>query len=139
VANPLSWLDPFGLEGESPGPTPIPKVDNTRLQNFIDRLYKGVGNPNQIGDGTAMAAASREAAGGAQVESRDHVTKLNEVLRGIDNTLNADEIKVKSKKIPNPKTEHDLAVASGLKRAINDALGGRYKGYQNYPELNCPK
>jgi RHS repeat-associated protein len=139
VPNPLSWLDPFGLEDETPGQTPIPKVDNARLQNFIDRLYKGIGSPNQIGDGTAMAAANHEATGGAQVEGSDHVVKLNEVLRGIDNTLNADQLKIKSKWTPNPKTPHDIAVANGLKRAINDALAGQYEGYQNYPELNCPK
>lgn len=140
VANPLNWLDPLGLEGEMPGPTPIPKVDNAKLQNIINGLYKGVGNDPQIGDGSAMAAASHEVNGGAPVEMRDHAFKINELLNGINKTVNDDEIRIKGgKKIPNPKTPHDLAVADGLKRAINDALAGRYEGYQNYPELDCPK
>jgi len=144
VANPLSWLDPLGLTGTTPGTTPgpiqVPKADNQRLQNFIDALYRGIGNPNQIGDGTAFASASAEVNGEPQVENRNHPGKLKEVLSGIDNTLNADEIRVKGgKKVPNPKTDHDLAVAKGLKDAINDALKGSYKDHGDYPELNCPK
>jgi hypothetical protein len=41
-------------------------VDNAKLQNIINGLYRRVGNETLIGDGSAMAAASREVKSGAQ-------------------------------------------------------------------------
>ncbi|HEV2636324.1 MAG TPA: RHS repeat-associated core domain-containing protein [Actinocrinis sp.] len=141
VANPVYWRDPLGLAPAAGNPAPVPQVDNPRLQNIIDRLYKGVGNPQRIGDGTAMAATNHEVLGGNLVEARDHITKTSELSRAIENTLAADEIRVKGgKKIPNPKTPRDTEVANDLRTAIDDAQNGRYQGYQNYPGLavDCP-
>ncbi|MBR7839054.1 RHS repeat protein [Actinospica durhamensis] len=141
VYNPLSWLDPLGLTGDDVR-APIPQVDNPRLQNIINSLHhsKTRDATQLVGDGSALAAASHEASGGAQVDGRNHITKIKDAINAINRVLNEDTTKPRGRaEIPNPKTPHDLAVAEGYKRAMNDALAGKYQGYKNYPELDCPK
>ncbi|MCA2217641.1 polymorphic toxin-type HINT domain-containing protein [Jidongwangia harbinensis] len=108
------------------GPATPPTVSDQRLQNFIRALYKGVGNPNLVGDGTAMSAASSEVSGGGPVEGRNHVNSTTQYRSGLRNWL-----------ANNPNaSEADRRVAQGLISSIDDALNGSYRGAANYPGLD---
>lgn len=120
------------------GPATAPKVDNQDLQNIINSMYKGVGNPNRVGDGSAMAAANAEALGSEAVEGKDHVEKAKQMRAALNNFLTKDEKRLKGgKKVPVVRTEKDIQIARTLMQAIDDAVAGTYKGSKNYPGLDC--
>lgn len=52
-----------------------PTANSSKLQNFIDSLYKGQGNPNQIGNGTTMDSIRYELESGNPVEGKFHLKK----------------------------------------------------------------
>jgi len=56
-----------------------PKVDSPKLQNLINSLYKGQGNPNQIGNGTTMDAIRYEFSTGNLVEGKSQSNNANGV------------------------------------------------------------
>ncbi|MFD7442914.1 polymorphic toxin-type HINT domain-containing protein [Streptomyces sp. NPDC059909] len=116
-----------------------PTAEHRKLQNIINTLYKGVGSPDQIGDGSAMAAADYEAKGGPKVEGRDHVQKAKEMRDSLKNFLTDTEWKPRKggRKEPLIRTPEDERLARTLIKALDDAIEGKYKGYKNYPGLDC--
>ena len=119
----MSGTTPVLVHNEDPAVPPT--VSDRKLQNFVNGLYKGVGNPNLVGDGTAMGAANSEANGGGAVEGRNHVTSTSQYRSGLNNWL-----------VNNPNASaHDSQVAQSLIDAINDAHSGAYKGATGYRGL----
>ncbi|WP_433327510.1 hypothetical protein [Spirillospora sp. CA-294931] len=117
---------------------PTPKVDSERLQRTVNALYHGVGNPNQIGDGSAMAAANHEALGGPNVEGKSHITSTTQLKASLEKFLRENETRLKGgRKVPNVKSARDIEVAKSLIQAIDDALAGKYKGFKEYGGLGC--
>ncbi|MEY9947913.1 hypothetical protein [Kitasatospora sp. GAS1066B] len=118
---------------------PIPQVDNPDLQNIIKALYHGVDQPGskQIGDGSAFAAASHEANGGPLVNGKQHALNSVPQLRSaLARWLTTDSVKKPGqKRVPVVKSARDVKVANTLLKAADDALAGKYNGYQNYPGL----
>ena len=107
------------------GPATPPAATDQKLQNFIRGLYKGVGNPNLVGDGTAMSAAASEVSGGAPVEGRNHVRSTTQYRAGLNNWLANN---------PNASAA-DRQVAQSLIQSIDDAHAGNYRGAAHYPGL----
>lgn len=62
-----------------------PKANSSKLQNFINSLYKGQGNPNQIGNGTTMDSIRYELETGNPVEGKFHSQKGQEFINGNKN------------------------------------------------------
>jgi hypothetical protein len=61
----------------------IPSSSDTKLQNYIDQLYKHANKPGTVGNGTTMDAIPGEiAAGGGR-----HIQKGEEIARGLRNWL----------------------------------------------------
>ncbi|NYE35620.1 hypothetical protein F4692_000724 [Nocardioides cavernae] len=66
---------------------PKPDVDDPKLSNYVDQLFKGVSQPNRTGDGTTMDAIRHEIASGDLVHGKDHVRKGRDILRGLERWL----------------------------------------------------
>ena len=64
-----------------------PSVEDPKLKNLVNQLFKGVDNPGRIGDGTTMAAIRHELATGDTVHHRRHIVKGQETVRGLENWL----------------------------------------------------
>ena len=74
-------LDPMGDDGCPPFDAACKLgVQNTKLRNIINNLYKHWGKPDQIGDGTTFA------------DPANHVEKLQNEYRGLTNLLNRGEL-----------------------------------------------
>lgn len=127
------------LVHNSDGPASIPQVDNQGLQNIVNSLYKGIGNERLVGDGSAMAAASAEVNGHAEVEGRNHGASTTQYRNALNKFLTEDTKRAKGgKRVPIVKSAKDIQVAKSLVSAIDDALAGKYTGASNYPGLgNC--
>ncbi len=99
-------------------PASAPNVEDLRLQQIMDTLYKGgydhtgTPNPNRIGDGSAMDAARNEQFTGRETENAAHTTKVREQLTRLNKWLNA-----------NPNPSPDRIAALRLKKEI-ESLGG---------------
>ncbi len=66
---------------------PKPDVSDSKLQNYVNDLFKGVTHPNRVGDGTTMDAIRHELATGLSVQNRRHIIKGQEILRGLEKWL----------------------------------------------------
>ncbi|WP_299925952.1 hypothetical protein [uncultured Nocardioides sp.] len=77
---------PGGWVPRRPG-RPKPEVDDPKLSNYVDQLFKGVRQPNRSGDGTTMDAIRHELASGDLVHGKDHVRKGQDILRGLERWL----------------------------------------------------
>lgn len=116
--------------------SPIPSVDNEKLQSIVTALFHGVGNPNQVGDGSAMASASSETLGGALVENRDLILSTTQWRNSLVNFLTNESRRLRSgKKVPIVRSARDIQVATSLISAIDDAHAGKYEGLSNYDGL----
>lgn len=82
VKHPLGW----GGRARTPGRSK-PEVEDQKLGNYVDQLFKGVVQPNRTGDGTTMDAIRHEVANGDLVHGKDHVRKGRDILRGLDRWL----------------------------------------------------
>ncbi|NPC40991.1 hypothetical protein [Nocardioides sp. zg-1230] len=80
IKHPGGWLP------RRPG-RPRPEVDDPKLSNYVDQLFKGVKQPNRSGDGTTMDAIRHELASGDLVHGKDHVRKGHDILRGLERWL----------------------------------------------------
>lgn len=69
-----------------------PTAENSQLQNIIDKLYKGQGNPNQIGNGTTMDAVKFELETGQLVEGRLHSQKAAELMQALKKLVVSGEL-----------------------------------------------
>lgn len=130
-------LESQDVESE-PQATP-PEVDHWKLGNVVGALYHGVagvGAPERVGDGSAMAAASDQVRTGELVYDQDHLVSTAQIRTALERFLVAETYKLKSgKKVVVVRTELDILVATSLIAAINDAHRGEYRGFSNYPGL----
>lgn len=84
--------------------TPVPSSGNRCLRSLINALHKGIGNPNQVGDGTVISAANREVLGSDMVEGRNHVTSTTQYKASLVKFLAEEETRLKGgKRVPNVK------------------------------------
>jgi hypothetical protein len=87
-------------------------VSDSKLQNYVDNLYKGVGNQNRVGNGTTADAVRYERMTGQPVGGRFHTTKAQETANGLTKWL-----------ANNPKASYsDRLVAQSLLDDLLDAL-----------------
>lgn len=82
MKNPLSWGGASGVPGR-----PKPDVQDTKLQNYVNNLFKGASSSTRVGDGTTMDAIRSELATGVPTHGRMHITKGRETLRGLEKWL----------------------------------------------------
>jgi hypothetical protein len=71
----------------SPDPAAKPEVEDQKLNNILNNLYKGVDNPNRTGDGTTADAVRHERATGEDVGGRNHTIKAQESVQALNNWL----------------------------------------------------
>lgn len=64
-----------------------PEVEDAKLNNYVNDLFKGVDNPHRFGDGTTMDAIRHELRTGETVHNRRHVVKGENILRGLERWL----------------------------------------------------
>lgn len=57
----------------------VPSPTDTKLQNYVNQLFKHANQPGRIGDGTTMAALPSELAAGAG----PHIQKATEIRNGL--------------------------------------------------------
>ncbi|WP_327118882.1 hypothetical protein OHB12_11725 [Nocardia sp. NBC_01730] len=109
--------DPAGPPpGAAPKPPAVkPTVNDPKLQNILDDLYKGSNNPNRIGDGTTADAVRNELKTLEPTEGRWHLQKAMETQRGLAKWL-------MNKANTDPA---DRAVAIRELQNLMDALAGR--------------
>ena len=89
-----------------------PRVEDPKLKNYIDNLFKGTTNPRRVGDGTTMDAIRAEVASGLPTHNKMHITKGQETLRGLENWLRR-----------NPEASaSDRGVAQSMVNELKDAL-----------------
>ena len=118
------------------GGTIIPQVDDPALQNSINALFHGLGNPDQVGDGSALAAANQQALDGELLHGQDHLRSTTQIRSALNNWLTKD-IRLKGgRMVPRVRSEGDVKVANSLIQAIDDAQAGKYGGLSNYG-LGC--
>lgn len=91
-----------------------PTANSSKLQNFINSLYKGQGNPNQIGNGTTMDSIRYEVETGNPVEGKFHSQKGQEFMNGINKLINSGSLDA-----------HDEAIARAIVEDIANALAGK--------------
>ncbi|MCZ3376270.1 hemagglutinin repeat-containing protein [Rhizobium sp. AG207R] len=92
-----------------------PQVVDPKLENLVDNVYKGVTNPNRVGDGTLGDAVRYELASGEQVHGRSHVIKAQETIKGLENWI---------KNTPNALAV-DREIALDIIGDLQNALKGR--------------
>jgi hypothetical protein len=91
---------------------PLPRVEDAKLKNYVDHLFKGTVNEKRIGDGTTMDAIRSEIATGLDTHGKLHTTKGSQILRGLEKWL---------RQHPEASSDRDLAqsLADELKDALN--------------------
>jgi len=90
-----------------------PTVENKKLNNIINDIYKGQNSADPIGNGTTMDAVRYEKKTGLCVGGRNHTTKAQRLIKGINNVLLTKDILSK-----------DVATAIALRDDLQDALNG---------------
>lgn len=91
-----------------------PTTHSQKPQNFIDSLYKGQGNPNQIGNGTTMDSIRYELETGNPVEGKFHSLKGQQFMNGLNKLANSGNL-----------DDHDLAIVKALVNDLVNALAGK--------------
>ncbi len=106
--------------GPPPGVTPKPPavkptVNDPKLQNILNDMYRGANNTNRVGDGTTADAVRNELATLEPTEGKWHLTKAVDYQRGLAKWL-------MDKNNIDPT---DRAVAIRELQNLMDALAGR--------------
>lgn len=105
---PISTAD----RGTAGPPATRPTVTDPRLRNFVNSVYKGVDNPQRVGNGTTADAVRHEKATGGDVHGRVHTRKARETIRGLKRWLRR-----------NPDSSpSDRVVAEAMRDDLIDAL-----------------
>lgn len=106
--------NPCGLATKGAEILPKPVVDNPKLGNIVNDLYKGTTNPNRVGTGTTADAIRNEIATGQATAGRFHAQKGLEYERGLGNFLRR-----------NPSASYrDRLTAQSLLDDLRSARGG---------------
>ncbi|QBX56092.1 hypothetical protein EXE58_11865 [Nocardioides seonyuensis] len=109
-----SMKSPLGWGGASRVPgRPKPEVQDVRLKNYVNNLFKGTHNQSRVGDGTTMDAIRRELATGDPTHGRMHIIKGRETLRGLEKWLTH----------RSDASPADRQVAQSLINELKDVLG----------------
>jgi len=93
---------------------PTPVVENPRLQNVVNDLYKGVSNPDRVGNGTTADAVRSEAETGQPTGGTFHTQKAQQYSNALTKLLSGGTL--------NPR---DRIVAQSLLDDLQAALGNR--------------
>lgn len=101
-------------EDPEPAANPLPKpgVQDPKLRNLVDNLYKGTTNPSKVGTGTTADAIRLEKLTGNPVGGKFHTQKGIETLKGLENWLARN---------PNA-SQYDRIVARSLADELKSAL-----------------
>lgn len=95
-------------------PAKKPEVGDKKLGNIINNLYKGVDNPQRVGDGTTADAVRHERETGTPVHGKTHSTKAYQSIRALEKWLDS-----------NPDASpSDRQAAQQEIANLRDALGG---------------
>ncbi len=92
-----------------------PIVSNKKLSNIVENIYKGIDNPNRIGNGTTADAIKNEIRTGAPTFGTYHSKKGEETLRALKNWI---------RKNPNASS-HDVEIATSELHNLENALQGK--------------
>ena len=90
-----------------------PEVENQKLNNIVNDLYKGQDNPNHVGNGTTMDAVRNEIITGEPTFGRWHTQKLTDSLNGLNNLLNSGNLSAKDTDIVKALIEEILNALKG--------------------------
>jgi hypothetical protein len=90
-----------------------PSVEDPKLQNLVNDLYKGKGSPNQLGSGSTADAIRNEIATGHATENVFHAQKGEQYLNALNNWLG---------KNPSASAQ-DIDSAQKLLNDLKDSLG----------------
>jgi hypothetical protein len=91
-----------------------PQVENSKLQNVVNDLYKGTTNPNRVGTGTTADAVRSELETGEPTGGTFHFEKAAQYSTALSNLLKSGNL--------NP---YDQLVARSLFEDLQSALGNR--------------
>jgi len=105
-----------GIKSVVPETTKIPTVVDQKLGGIVASIYSGVSNPLRTGDGSLMAAARHELAGGAPIFGKNHVKEAQDTLRALQNWRRSP---------PGGTLGVDLTVADELIGHLQEVLGYR--------------
>jgi hypothetical protein len=103
-------VDDLAPKMAATGARVAPQVQDPKLQHIVVNLFKWVGQPNQIGDGTTMAAIRYEVQNGLS----KHLIKGQETMNGLVRILNDPNVSLA-----------DKAVAGDLLNELSAAFQGR--------------
>lgn len=92
---------------------PKPRINDPKLRNLVENLYKGTTNPNRVGTGTTADAVRAELATGRPTAGKFHLQKAEETIRGLQRWLQQN---------PNA-TYSDRLAAQSLLDELLSALG----------------
>lgn len=87
-------------------------VHNIKLRNLIGELYR---NGATVGDGSAMAAASEQVKTGVLIKDRDHIKKIEERIKNINNIMKSQNL-----------DSNDIKYAKKLLKDMERSLKGEY-------------
>lgn len=90
-----------------------PVVQNAKLKNLMDNIYKGAKNPKRVGDGSLGDAIRNEISTGQLTHGTGHIQKGRETVNGLQNWL---------KKNPGASASDVAAAQQELQNLLN-ALG----------------
>ena len=91
-----------------------PIVQNQKLQNIINDIYKGLKNPNKVGNGTTMDAIRNEIRTGLPTQGKFHFNKGQQYLNALRNLIKKGIL-----------STEDLKIAQALLEALINALAGK--------------
>lgn len=105
---------PAGWVGRATKPgRPKPQVDDVKLNNYVNQLFKGVAQDNRTGDGTTMDAIRHELMSNELVHGKDHIRKGRDILRGLERWLRTRQ----------DASHHDREIAQNLADELKGLLG----------------
>ena len=100
-----------GAERGANGDVATPEVENVKLHNIVNDLYKGTANPDRVGSGTTADAVRNESATGEPTGGTFHTEKAKQYSTGLTKVLQGD------------LNYHDRLVAESLLDDLQNALG----------------
>jgi hypothetical protein len=110
-----SRIEPEVKGVEQRAPATKPQVQDPKLRNLVDNLFKKHTRSDRIGDGTTMDAVRNELMTGRKTQGTNHILKAKQTEKDLWNWL---------KEHPDA-SPHDRAVARDLRNRLRNALRTR--------------
>ena len=115
IAGVFFFPEELGLEELfADGVLPTPAVEDTKLQNVVNDLYKGATNPDRVGTGTTADAVRAEAETGLPTGGVFHAKKAEQYSNALKKLINGGTL-----------SAHDQLVAQSLLDDLQAALAHR--------------